>query len=144
MDINFYSEDVEQPHLDGERVIKWLVRVANKYQKEIGDISYIFCSDSYLLDVNRQYLDHDYLTDIITFDYTEQNIISGDIFISTDRVADNANEYNVSFDEELLRVLVHGVLHLIGFKDKSEEDQNVMTQREDDSILDYHNFKLNI
>ena len=140
MDINFYSEDVEKPHLDDKRVIKWLARVAKKYQKEVGDISYIFCSDSYLLDVNRQYLDHDYLTDIITFDYTEQNIISGDIFISTDRVADNANEYNVSFNDELLRVLVHGVLHLIGFNDKREEDQIVMTQQENDSISDYHNF----
>lgn len=140
MDINFFNEDVEFPHLDNERVINWLSRIANKHQKEVGDISYIFCSDSYLLDVNRQYLDHDYLTDIITFDYTEQNIISGDIFISTDRVADNAIEYNVSFEEELLRVLVHGVLHLIGFKDKSEEDQFVMTQKENDSINDYHNF----
>ena len=140
VDINFFNEDVEFPHLDNERVINWLSRIANKHQKEVGDISYIFCSDSYLLDVNRQYLDHDYLTDIITFDYTEQNIISGDIFISTDRVADNAIEYNVSFEEELLRVLVHGVLHLIGFKDKSEEDQFVMTQKENDSINDYHNF----
>lgn len=141
MNIEFYNEDVELPHLDTERVKKWLVYVANKHKKEIGELSYIFCSDSYLLEVNRQYLSHDYLTDIITFDYTEGDTVSGDLFISTERVADNAIEFNVSYDEELLRVLAHGILHLIGFNDKNENDQEEMTQQEDASILDYHNIE---
>lgn len=139
MNIEFYNEDVELPHLDTERVKKWLVFVAKKHKKEVGDISYIFCSDSYLLEVNKQYLEHDYLTDIITFDYTEGDSISGDVFISTDRVKDNAIEFNVSYGEELLRVLSHGVLHLIGFNDKNESDQEEMTRQENESILDYHN-----
>ncbi|GET20547.1 rRNA maturation RNase YbeY [Prolixibacter denitrificans] len=141
MNIQFYNEDVELPHLDIERVKKWLVFVAKKHEKEIGELSYIFCSDSYLLEVNRQYLSHDYLTDIITFDYTECDTVSGDVFISTERVADNAIEFNVSYDEELLRVLAHGILHLIGFNDKNENDQEEMTLQEDASILDYHNIE---
>ena len=139
MNIEFYNEDVELPHLDTERVKKWLLFIADKHEKEVGEISYIFCSDSYLLEVNRQYLDHDYLTDIITFDYTEENMVSGDVFISIDRVSENAVEFNVSYDEELLRVISHGILHLIGFNDKNEADQEVMTQKENESILDYHN-----
>ena len=139
MNIEFYNEDVVLPHLDTERVKKWLLFIAEKHEKEVGEISYIFCSDSYLLEVNKQYLHHDYLTDIITFDYTEENTVSGDVFISTDRVAENAVEFNVSYDEELLRVISHGILHLIGFNDKNEADQEVMTQKENESILDYHN-----
>ena len=139
MNIQFFNEDVELPRLDVERVKKWLNFIAKKHDKVVGDLSYIFCSDDYLLSVNRQYLDHDYLTDIITFDYTEGSIISGDVFISTDRVSENAIEFNVSDDEELLRVISHGVLHLIGFNDKNYADQKVMTQQENASILDYHN-----
>lgn len=139
MNIQFFNEDVELPRLDVERVKKWLNFIAKKHDKVVGDLSYIFCSDDYLLSVNRQYLDHDYLTDIITFDYTEGSIISGDVFISTDRVSENAIEFNVSDDEELLRVISHGVLHLIGFNDKNDADQKVMTQQENASILDYHN-----
>jgi len=141
VNIEFYNEDVELPHLDTERVKKWLVFVANKHKKEIGELSFIFSSDSYLLEVNRQYLSHDYLTDIITFDYTEGDTVSGDVFISTERVADNAIEFNVSYDDELLRVLAHGILHLIGFNDKNENDQEEMTLQEDASILDYHNIE---
>jgi rRNA maturation RNase YbeY len=139
VNIEFYNEDVELPHLDTGRVKQWLLFIAGKHEKEVGEISYIFCSDSYLLEVNKQYLGHDYLTDIITFDYTEGNTISGDVFISVVRVADNAIEFNVSYEEELLRVISHGILHLIGFKDKNEADQEVMTQQENASILDYHN-----
>jgi len=139
VNIQFFNEDVELPRLDVERVKKWLNFIAKKHDKVVGDLNYIFCSDDYLLSVNRQYLDHDYLTDIITFDYTEGSIISGDVFISTDRVSENAIEFNVSNDEELLRVISHGVLHLIGFNDKNDADQEVMTQQENASILDYHN-----
>lgn len=139
MNIQFFNEDVELPRLDVERVKKWLNFIAKKHDKVVGDLNYIFCSDDYLLSVNRQYLDHDYLTDIITFDYTEGSIISGDVFISTDRVSENAIEFKVSDDEELLRVISHGVLHLIGFNDKNDADQEVMTQQENASILDYHN-----
>jgi len=139
VNIQFFNEDVELPRLDVERVKKWLNFIAKKHDKVVGDLNYIFCSDDYLLSVNRQYLDHDYLTDIITFDYTEGSIISGDVFISTDRVSENAIEFKVSDDEELLRVISHGVLHLIGFNDKNDADQEVMTQQENASILDYHN-----
>lgn len=139
MEINFYTEDVELPHLDSERIINWLLNVASQNHKSIGEISYIFCSDAYLLDVNKKFLQHDYLTDVITFDYTEDDVVGGDIFISTERIADNAIDFNVSFSDELLRVIVHGVLHLIGFNDKTESDQSIMTDMENKSLQIYHN-----
>ena len=108
----------------------WLKDVIISKGKNAGNISVIFCSDEYLLDVNKRYLDHDYYTDIITFDYVEGDKISGDIFISVDRIADNAATYNVSFSDELHRVLVHGILHLLGYKDKTTEEKNEMTENE--------------
>jgi rRNA maturation RNase YbeY len=90
----------------------------------------IFCSDEYLLDVNKKYLNHDYYTDIITFDYVEDKIISGDIFISSDRVRENANQFNVSFEMELFRIIIHGILHLLGYKDKTKKDKSLMTEKE--------------
>ena len=92
-------------------------------------MSYIFCDDTYLLDINLQYLNHDTLTDIITFDYSDENTISGDIFISIQRVRDNAKKFNVDFEEELLRVMSHGVLHLLGFNDKTESDKDLMRNK---------------
>lgn len=112
----------------------WLSKVTALEQKEMGDITLIFCSDEYLLNVNREYLDHDYYTDIITFDYTEDNIVSGDLFISLDRVADNAQIHTVDFINELNRVVVHGVLHLCGYKDKSEEDEKLMRSKENQML----------
>lgn len=110
---------------------RWLKMVAESEVKKIGDISIIFCSDNYILDVNIKYLGHDYFTDIITFDYCEGNRLSGDLFISIDSVRENASFYGTEFADELNRVIIHGVLHLIGYDDHSEEDIKVMRAKED-------------
>lgn len=110
---------------------QWLKMVAESEIRKIGDIAIIFCSDPYILDVNIKYLGHDYFTDIITFDYCEGNRLSGDLFISIDSVRENADFYNVEFQDELNRVIVHGLLHLIGYDDHSEEDIKTMRQKED-------------
>lgn len=129
--INFFEEDINLPLLNTEKVKVWLINITKNNSKEIEEINYIFCSDEYLLKVNIEYLDHDYYTDIITFDNSEiEDVIEGDIFISLDRIKDNATSLNQSFDNELLRVLAHGLLHLIGFNDKTDEDQEEMTKQE--------------
>lgn len=102
--------------------------------KRVGEVAYIFCSDEKILEVNRQYLNHDYYTDIITFDYTEGDVISGDIFISVDTVRSNADEFGVSFEKELNRIIIHGILHLCGFKDKQPDDKAEMTRQEDSAL----------
>jgi len=129
--ILFYHEDVKPLKLERRKIKSWISSVIISENKKTGSINFIFCSDDYLLNVNKQYLDHDYYTDIITFDYVEGKIISGDIFISVDRVADNASKFQVSFDEELRRILVHGVLHLLGYPDKDPAEKTVMTGKED-------------
>ena len=116
----------------------WLSRVIESEDKTEGEINYIFCDDDYLLKMNEEFLDHDTLTDIISFDYTMGNLISGDIFISVERVKDNAADYNVSFEEELRRVMVHGILHYCGYKDKTEEDSQVMRAKEEDKMGMFH------
>ena len=110
---------------------KWLRLVAESEIRRIGDISIIFCSDKYILDINRRYLGHDYFTDIITFDYCEGDRLSGDLFISVDSVRENSVEYGTEFKDELNRVIVHGILHLIGYDDHTEEDVKVMRSKED-------------
>ncbi len=117
----------------------WISKVIISENKSEGEINYIFCDDEYLIGLNRQYLDHDTLTDIISFDYSEGNILHGDIFISVERVCENASDFNVSFDEELKRVMAHGVLHYCGYKDKSEEDGKLMRQKEEEKILIFKN-----
>lgn len=117
---------------------KWLQALAHKEQKKLGNINYIFCDDDYLLNLNLQYLQHDTLTDIITFDYCEEDTISGDIYISIERVRENAVIFKVSFDEELLRVLAHGIMHLCGYKDKSDDDAAKMRQKENFAIQKFH------
>jgi rRNA maturation RNase YbeY len=129
--ISFEFIDVEVPELSSELFSFWLVEAAKNEGKSTGEITLIFCSDEHLLEMNRQYLEHDYYTDIITFDYTEGNEISGDLFISIDRVYDNAEQNEVSRLDELKRVCVHGVLHLCGFGDKSDEEARVMRIKED-------------
>lgn len=114
---------------------QWLTAIASGEKKKVGDICYLFCDDEYLLSVNQTYLQHDTYTDIITFDYTEGNIVSGDIFISIDRVKENASIFNVQFEEELLRVLAHGVLHLCGYKDKTKKEEAEMRAKENEAIL---------
>jgi probable rRNA maturation factor len=135
--INFnYETDFE---LENEsRYSDWLSQVIASEARREGEVNYIFCDDEYLLQMNVQYLDHDTLTDIISFDYTVGKEISGDIFISVERVKENAVDYNVSFDEELLRVMVHGMLHYCGYKDKTEEEEQLMRLKEDEKINLFH------
>lgn len=116
----------------------WLSEVISSENKTEGEINYIFCDDDYLLEINQLYLDHDTLTDIISFDYSIGNDLHGDIFISIDRVRENALDFNVSFQEELKRVMVHGVLHYCGYKDKSENDEKLMREKEDEKMKLFH------
>ena len=118
---------------------KWLTALATTHGKKLGDINYIFCDDNYLLQLNLQYLQHDTLTDIITFDYVEGDLLNGDIYISVERVRENADMFGVTFDEELLRVLAHGLLHLCGFKDKSKKDAAEMRRQEAAAMMLFHN-----
>ena len=116
----------------------WIETIVESENKILGEISYVFCDDEYLHSINMQYLNHDTLTDIISFDYTEGDIISGDIFVSIERVVDNAKDFNVPFDEELKRVLAHGVLHYCGYKDKSDDDALLMRSKEEEKIKLFH------
>lgn len=126
-------------NLDNEEAIAaWLSTVIVSEKKNEGEINYIFCNDDHLHKINVEYLNHDTLTDIISFDYTVGNELNGDIFVSVERVQDNANDFNVSFDEELKRVLVHGILHYCGYKDKGEEDERLMRLKEDEKIAMFH------
>ena len=131
-----YETDFE---LTNESAIEsWIGRIIASEQKSEGEISYVFCDDDYLLELNQQYLQHDTLTDIISFDYSLGNELSGDIFISIERVRENAEIFNQSFENELLRVVSHGVLHYCGYKDKSEADEQLMRQKENEKIAMFH------
>ena len=129
--VSYFTEDSDFVFKGKLLNNRWLKMVAESEIKRIGDISIIFCSDNYILDVNIKYLQHDYFTDIITFDYCEGQKLSGDLFISVDSVRENALYYGTEFEDELNRVIVHGVLHLIGYDDHSEEDQITMRSKED-------------
>lgn len=131
MSIRFFNEDVDLPVFKRRKISNWLKFVVTSQSKKIGNICFVFCSDNYLLEINKRYLNHDYFTDIITFDYVENNLVSGDIFVSLDRVLENSLDYNVSYNNELFRILIHGVLHLLGFNDKLEDDKVIMTEKED-------------
>jgi probable rRNA maturation factor len=131
-----YETDFELQ--DEAKYQEWLSSVIASEGKKEGEVNYIFCDDEYLLQINIQYLDHDTLTDIISFDYTIGNEISGDIFISVERVGENAVDFNVPFEEELRRVMAHGVLHYCGYKDKSEADEQLMRDKEDEKITMFH------
>lgn len=133
--IFFHSEELDFTLPNEDKTSKWVSSIIQHHSKITGDITYIFCSDDYLLKINKEYLNHDYYTDIITFDYSEKGIISGDLFISIDRVKDNAEQLNQTFESELNRVIIHGILHLIGFKDKTEEEAQLMRQKEEESML---------
>jgi probable rRNA maturation factor len=135
--INFnYETDF---NLDNEEAIEaWLGNVITSEKKKEGEINYIFCDDEYLHKINVEYLDHDTLTDIISFDYSMGNELHGDIFVSIERVSDNAADFNVSFEEELKRVLVHGILHYCGYKDKGEAEELLMRSKEDEKIAMFH------
>ena len=128
--ISYYNEDIVFRFKGRALNNRWLRMVAESEIRRVGDLSIIFCSDNYILDVNMRYLQHDYFTDIITFDYCEGNVLSGDLFISVDSVRENASFYGVEFADELNRVIVHGLLHLIGYDDHTEEDIAVMRAKE--------------
>ena len=129
--IRYFQEDIRFDLKQKMQNNRWLKMVAGSEMRRIGAVNIIFCSDNYILDVNMRYLQHDYFTDIITFDYCEGNILSGDLFISVDSVRENAVLYGAEFDEELNRVMVHGLLHLIGYDDHTEEEQKTMREKED-------------
>jgi len=135
--ISFNSEIDFQ--LDNETLFSnWISKVILSENKKEGDINYIFCDDEFILEINKQYLNHDYYTDIISFDYSVGNELHGDIFISIERVQENAEDFNVTFDEELKRVIIHGILHYCGYKDKSKEDEAIMRNKEDEKIKLFH------
>ena len=122
MSLTIFNEDVDLPSLQVDIIENWFNEVIVSNGLKLGDISIIFCSDSYLLNINQKYLNHDYYTDIITFNYSRRKVISGDLFISLDMVVHNAEKFSIPFNEELHRVMVHGILHLIGFDDHTEDD----------------------
>ncbi|RIY38050.1 rRNA maturation RNase YbeY [Capnocytophaga canis] len=132
--ISFFSETKFKLPYKKNDLKSWVKMICNTENHKIGDINYIFCNDEQLHKINVEYLNHDTLTDIITFDYTEDFQIAGDIYISVERVRDNANDFEVSFKEELLRVMAHGILHLCGYKDKSESESQQMRQKEEEKI----------
>lgn len=135
IDFNYESDFT----LDNELLYSdWLSRVIVSENKNEGEINYIFCDDDYLHNINVEYLNHDTLTDVISFDYSLGNELNGDIFISIERVQDNALDFNVSFSEELKRVMVHGILHYCGYKDKTDKDELIMRQKEDEKIKLFH------
>lgn len=132
--ISYHTEDIKKPNICTRRTSAWVKKVAASHGKTIGEIAYIFCSDPYILDVNKQYLQHDYYTDIITFDYSEGNKISGDLFISLETVKSNSEQFGTDYYEELERVIIHGILHLCGFKDKEPADEARMREEENKAI----------
>jgi rRNA maturation RNase YbeY len=129
--ILFDCVNVNKPNISYSKTSKWLEYVITDNSKKIKEISIVFCNDDYLLELNKKYLNHHYYTDIITFNYSKNNNISGDLLISVDTVSSNANKYKVKFNNELHRVMVHGILHLLNFDDKTEEQQNLMRKTED-------------
>ena len=129
-----FSFQTNYPLKSRTKIKQWIKQVIEAKGKKTGNITYIFCDDEYLLEVNKQYLKHDYYTDVITFDYVENDLISGDIFISTDRVRENALSFGSSETEELHRVIIHGALHLLGLKDKSEKEASQMRQAENEAL----------
>lgn len=132
--VRFYNEDIDMPTLDTSRTTQWLRRVAALHDRQLGDINYIFCSDRKILEVNRQYLGHDYYTDIITFDYCEDDILNGDLLISLDTVRSNAELFHKDYDEELHRVIIHGILHLCGQNDKGPGEREQMEEAENRAL----------
>ncbi len=132
--ISFFNEDVDFK-LKNKLVLKqWIKQVAQTYGMKVGDLTYIFCSDDKIIEVNRQFLQHDYYTDIITFDYDVEGVVSGDMYISVDTVRSNSEIYAPSFERELQRVIIHGVLHLCGLKDKQPDDEKNMRSAEEKAL----------
>lgn len=132
--ISYFTENCGKPAICTKRCSAWIRDIASKHGKTIGEIAYVFCDDAKILEVNRQYLGHDYYTDIITFDYCEDDKLSGDILISLDTVKSNSVTYGTDYYDELTRVIIHGILHLCGYKDKSDDESKAMRALEDAAI----------
>ena len=132
--ISYQSEDIQLPSIKKRETTEWIKAVTATYGKKVGEVAYIFCSDEKILEVNRQYLEHDYYTDIITFDYTEGNRISGDLFISLDTVRTNAEQFGQPYERELHRVIIHGILHLCGINDKGPGEREIMEAEENKAL----------
>ena len=141
MAIYYYCENIKKPRLRYRLISNWLKCILQQNNKSPGNISIVFCDDKYLLEMNNKYLRHEYYTDIITFDYVEGMNVSGDIFISAERVADNSVKFGVNLEDEFLRVISHGVLHLLGYKDSDSKEKELMRNRESEYIALYKNFK---
>lgn len=122
------------PAIKRREISAWVKSVAQSLGRKVGDVAYIFCNDEKILEVNREYLQHDYYTDIITFDYTEENVISGDLFISLDTVLSNSEQLGVSYEQELRRVIIHGILHLCGIDDKGPGEREIMEEHENRAL----------
>jgi len=135
--IQYIAEDIKLPTIQKQRINRWIKETAAEYKKKTGEIAFIFCSDEKIIEINNQYLKHDYYTDIITFDYSEGAIISGDIFISIDTVRSNSVEFGISFEYELQRILIHGILHLCGQNDDTPELRLEMTKKENLALQSY-------
>lgn len=133
-----YTYEIPFQLISEEAYSSWISTVIASEDKLEGELNYIFCSDDYLLGINKQYLNHDTLTDIISFDYSVGNVLQGDIFISVERVNENAVDFSVSFEEELRRVMIHGVLHYCGYKDKSAKDEVIMRTKEEEKMNMFH------
>ena len=134
MAISFSYQNIEFSLPDQNRVKEWISTLIKRHGMSVGNIGYLFCDDSFLLEANNKYLNHDTLTDIITFDYVNGNLVSGDIMISVERVSDNSVTFGVPFTDELHRVIIHGVLHLLGQGDKTDDEARIMRQREDEAL----------
>lgn len=134
MAIRFSNQGIKYNLKDKRKVSNWIKEVAKNHNKKVGELSVVFVSDEEILSINQQYLNHNYFTDIITFDYSFERVIEGDIFISIDTVKTNSQKFRTEFNDELLRVIIHGVLHLIGFKDKNLKDKKEMTLNENLSL----------
>ena len=132
--ITYQSEGTKMPNIKKRETTAWIRRVAATYNKKVGDVGYIFCNDERILEVNREYLQHDYYTDIITFDYTEGDVISGDLFISLDTVKTNSEQFATEYDEELHRTIIHGILHLCGINDKGPGEREIMEAAENRAL----------
>lgn len=137
MIVTYFTEGVDMPAINKQLIKLWLEKVATSHNRKVGEISYIFCSDEKILEVNKQYLQHDYYTDIITFDYCKGRIISGDLFISLDTVKTNAETFNTPYKEELHRTIIHGILHLCGINDKGPGEREIMEQAENEALAIY-------
>lgn len=139
MKINFFYENVAKPKIKLSKIRLWISEIAKLYDKSIGEINYIFCDNKYIIKINQEYLNHNYNTDIITFDYSENKKLKADLFISLETVTLNAKKYNTE-DTEIYRVIIHGILHIMGINDKTPEEFKNMKQAEDNALSLIHNY----